>query len=158
MGYHNITTALDLVSTTQQAPLGKIFQRPDPVANAGLEEWVYVKNGEASTAFAAGTVLGHKDGTATYEVVRAPANCNPSRVVAVAQAAIAAGSYGWVQRKGQGLVKADTGDIAVDTGLIVGDTAGTADGSAAQTDNSFGHSTNAIAAGATGLVFLDCRG
>tara|TARA_R100001510_G_C7544492_1_gene130698 strand:+ start:175 stop:645 length:471 start_codon:yes stop_codon:yes gene_type:complete len=124
-----------LVTTTQQAPLGFILTVPD--GDKGAQEWIYVK---AEDAFSIGEIAARKAATLTYENVKsAPTDCPSANVVGVAQHAIAAGSYGFILRKGIGKVIADTGGLTANSAMVVGNAvAGTADNVGAVTTHAFG--------------------
>lgn len=121
------------VSTTAETELGRVMPYEHPTYGWG--DWVYVKNAEAATAFASGTVVMNKTTTATPgQGLVCATSTAPHRVIGVAQHAIAAGSFGWILKRGLGLVIADTADFTADTGLIPGNAvAGTADNVAAAT-------------------------
>ena len=87
-----------------------------------------------------------------------PATMHAGRVVGVAQHVIAQNSYGFILRRGLGLVLADSGDLTANLGMMVGDAAGTADDAGAVTTQAFGIATAAISAAATGNAFLNCQG
>ena len=147
--------AIDSTSATPQYAVGGLYAYNHPTY--GLQVYRYVYNGEASTAWAAGTVVMNKTaGSATpwYGLVCA-VSVAASRVIGVAQAAIAATYYGFILVDGIGLVLADTGGFTVDTGLIPGDTvAGTADNTSGATAASFGIALATTAAAATGLALI----
>lgn len=119
--------ALDEVGTTQLHELGT--ERVEHNNTYGERVWRYVKNAEAATAFAAGTVVMNKTTTTEAgQTLVCATSTSVHRVVGVAQHAIAAGSYGWILRRGVGSVVADTGGVTADTGLVPGNAvAGTAD-------------------------------
>jgi hypothetical protein len=150
--------ATTLVSTTPQARVGDTYT--EFTAKKGKKVWIYVMNDEAATAFAAGNVVSFPDGADEYDEVKlsTAAAANSSRVVGVAQHAIAAQSYGWILREGEGTIKADS-QIAANLGIIVGGgAAGTADPAGAITDQCIGWAHTLIAAGATGLARIRCWG
>jgi hypothetical protein len=126
------------VSTTALHPVGALAHRPDAqittAAHRGFggQIWRYVKNGEASAAFAAGSLVIRKAATTDESCVLMPTT-PVSRTYArgVAQHAIAAGSYGWILVRGPGLYVADASAVAADEVLIPdGSTAGAFDGQA----------------------------
>ena len=144
--------AVTTVDTAAQYELGTEWPMDAGEAEAldstvqGPQVWVYVFNDETSTAFAEGNVIALDASTANYDGVLAPTNAPKARLLGVAQHAIAAGSYGWILRKGFGEVLAGTGGISANTPLTVNDTdAGTAlDGSA--TESCFAFATEAATA------------
>ncbi len=144
------------VDTSAKLPLGFCYHQPADDGNAGEKVWIYVQM--TGAAAVVGSVLSFGDGATTYVVQKSPANTHASRVVGVAQHAIAQNSYGFILRRGLGSVLADTGDLSADTGLIVGDAVGTADDAAAVTSAVFGIATAGISAGATGNCFINCMG
>jgi hypothetical protein len=156
------STSLTLVSTTAQARPGDKFRvyLEGTQRGQGEQEWIYVKNTSA-TATAVGTVMAKAAGVVSYEAVTiAATSSNPHKVVGVAQHAIAAGSYGWILRKGPGFVLADATGYSVDTGLILdASTAGCAADAADPDDRIFGVSYIVqVGAGATGKAMLNCIG
>lgn len=152
-----ISVALDLVSATQQQPLGQTFERFHPTL--GQQVWIYVFNDEASSPLVVGSVCAHDASTPTPgDVILAPADAPAMRVVGVAQWTIPAGYYGFILRSGIGEVEADTAGITANTPLTVGAaTAGhSQDGSATEMCYAFAH--EAAAEGALATCTVDCRG
>ena len=101
-------------TTTQYHELGSIYVQEessgssvDGTDSQGPREWIYIKNGEASTAMALGEVIMRKASDITYVCQRATTTAPPAMLVGIAQSAIAAGSYGWIMRKGMSKVLAD---------------------------------------------------
>lgn len=99
----------------------------------GYQTWVYVKNAEASTAFAQGTVVtmntaGSSEKLAFQGVVAPAATGGTPRglVLGVAQHAIAAGSFGFILKKGRGEVLAGAGTITATSPIVVDDDAAAA--------------------------------
>lgn len=130
---------LDDVGTTQLFPLGTKCVVPAGyvtlasssglavTAADGEQEWVYIFNDEAATDFAAGDILKRDPSVTTYDswgLIQAPATTFADRfeLPAVAQWAIAAGSYGWALVKGAGLLRSGTGNVTADTPLTSGGT------------------------------------
>ena len=128
---HAADVVIDITEVDSSAmyPLGQEFYAPatsqasvttsKPPANSGPRVWVYVFNDEGSTAFAAGTVVMRDAGTATYDGVVTDGLVACHRLLGVAQHAIAAGSYGWILKRGIGEVQAgDTGDDQANDPLV----------------------------------------
>tara|TARA_Y100001973_G_C5201522_1_gene338088 strand:- start:3377 stop:3865 length:489 start_codon:yes stop_codon:yes gene_type:complete len=157
---------LTLVSTDQQCPLGFIYVDPasanQNVASQGRKEYIYVK---AASNIDLLDVCQRLAGTPNYGIPGAAGTGVESaangvfikRIVGVATiAAIPAGSYGFIQRRGIGTVVAGAAGLTADTGMIP-DTGGTAiDTSGSQ--RSFGIALNTVAAGNPTLAFLACEG
>lgn len=150
------------VSTTQKLQLGALYIESTDGATAtikgnGERVWRYVKNDEASTAFAAGNLVQRKDSTTTMlGVLPSTTPRGPNAYLGVAQHAIAAGSYGWVLTKGWGTVLADTGGISANQALIAGNAvSGAFDSSSTATTAGLGWATTAITAAATGSAYID---
>ena len=159
------------VDTTAQLPLGFLYREPASSDNEGEKVWIYVFNDEASTAFAAGNVIARDAATTTYDGILAAASSPGSRVIGVAQHAIAAGSYGFIQRQGIAEVKAGTGTIDANEGIVVDTTdAGTAmefgsiaeamDGTSTEhgVSGPFGWATENANATVLATCMIDCRG
>lgn len=147
------------VSTTKLYPLGYEITEPAGSDDAGPRTWVYVYNDEASTAFAQGDVIGRDAGTTTFDGVLIPTSSSPARALGVAQHAIAAGSYGWILKRGLGEVKADDSTaISANTALTVGtgSTAGRAQDVAAVTGDSFAFATEAAAVDTLATCYIMC--
>lgn len=145
-------------TSTPLDPVGTIYERYNSTTQC-MEEWIYIKNGEGSTAFAQGTIVAAKTGTVLRTGVIAPTSCAPIRVIGVAQYAITAGYYGWIMRKGFGEVLVDTGGVTADTGIIVGDAvAGRADNASGVTVATIGYTTETITATNLATCWIDCRG
>jgi len=157
-----VTTAVE----GAQAPLGFILTVPD--GDNGLQEWIYVN---AEDTLAVGTVAMRKDATATYLVKVAVKESPASRVVGVAQHAIAAGEFGFILRRGIGSVLAGTGTLDVNEGVCVD----TTDNGKAMEFKSIAEAQDATstehgisgpwgfaladaAADATASCYIDCRG
>lgn len=136
----NLGQSLDTVGTDQLYPLGSTYYEPPPYvadgtddallpANSGGRVYVYVKNAEASTAFAQGNIIIRSATTAQGILSTTTLANNPRhRVMGVAQWAIAAGSYGWIVAKGvcEVLTGATTGTTTVREIVVNENTAGTA--------------------------------
>ena len=118
---HAQLTASELsdVGTTKVHALGSMYETWN--GTNGRQVWRYIYNDEASTAFAAGTVLGWDTATSPKlgDAIVAPVDTPRNGLCGVAQHAIAAGSYGWVLAQGQGLVLAGTETIDLDMGVYV---------------------------------------
>lgn len=123
----------------------------------GPQVWVYVQ-ADSGGALVAGNVCSRKASTTTKIVVVCATSSDPANVVGVAQQAFTAGYYGFILKRGRGLVLADTGGITANTGIIPGNAvAGAADSSGGVTAASFGWAPVAISAGVTGYCQIDCR-
>ena len=140
------------VTTTQELPLG--FQVTVPNGDAGDQVWIYVS---ASESLVVGSVCSLAAAATTYNVRKIPVDTHACTVVGVAQHVIAGSSYGFILRRGKGVVLADSGGVTVNLGMIAGDAVGTADAAAAVTDASFGVA-QATAASATAACWLNCPG
>ena len=165
MGFTGAGISPTTVTTTQQAPLGFVLTAPSAVSNGGHCEWIYI---HTEDALVAGEVVMKKDGDATYANLKTgAAGVLNIRIVGVAQHVIAAGSYGFVLRKGVGEVgAADTGADQANDPLIVavGSSKGYGDvydsGTAADLGGVFAISSENAAAtiGALMTCTIDCRG
>ena len=134
------------------------FELTVPTANNGSQVWVYVFNDEASTAFAVGTLVQRDLATAAYDGIVSTGAISPQRIIGVAQHAIAAGSYGFILRKGVGQILCD-GSVTADTAVCPDANAGQATDVAAVTDAAIGVAL-ATDAGAATLVsaLINCVG
>lgn len=163
-------------STDQQYPLGtEAFEgpterlkwevsAPELYAYDGARRWVYIKNGSAS-AFVKGQVVTQEaisGGAERFHTEKAPVTSIPGIVVGVVQAAIAAGSFGWIVREGDCEVLAGTESIDANEPISVSDTdAGTAMECAADAADllrQFGYAREDAAAAATARCYVFCRG
>lgn len=130
-------TPLDQSSATLRYPLG---QRLTIVDGEGEKEFVYIQNTSAAT-LAVGA-MAVRDGTEDWGVQACATSTsyNPVSVFGFAQIEIPADHYGFVQRKGYGLVRA--GSTAITAGQLVvpttGSAAGTVTSSATQTSLAVG--------------------
>tara|TARA_R110000822_G_scaffold65002_7_gene159205 strand:- start:825 stop:1316 length:492 start_codon:yes stop_codon:yes gene_type:complete len=157
-----IGISLTSVETTRQAPLGQTVLQPAGTDGTGEKVWIYIK---ALDSLAAGNVVT-RDLSAmpavglNYEVKLSVVSVPPEFIVGVAQHAIAASSFGWVLREGQGEVKADSAAIITGAlGLISGTTAvGTAQAVGAPADNVFGYALETVAVSALATCVVDCKG
>lgn len=127
----------------------------------GPRIWKYVKNGEASTAFAAGNVVQRKASTTAPGIVTLSGSDAARNVIAgVAQHAIAAGSYGWVGYQGIFKVLAGTETIDVNVALCASSVAGSGQEASGASDalRSFGQGLEDAASTALGLCWIFPQG
>ena len=136
------------VSTTQQAPLGFVLERP--TANSGTQKWIYVFNDEPANAFTQGMLIQRDLATLTYDGLITTGAISPQRVMGVAQHTIAAGSYGFIMKEGIGQVLCD-GNVTADTAVCPDANAGQCTDVAAVTNAAIGVAL-ATDAGAATLV------
>tara|TARA_R110000787_G_scaffold50000_3_gene119517 strand:+ start:1887 stop:2357 length:471 start_codon:yes stop_codon:yes gene_type:complete len=156
MGFTATGISTTTVTTTQQAPLGFILTVPD--GDNGAQEWVYIYNDDAAS-LVEGTICTRDVLTATYDAIVAPVNAPTIGVMGVAQQTIAAGSYGFILRKGIGEVLADTGGVTAENALVVGNAVpGRADNVGAVTTHAFGYATETKAATLLATCFINCPG
>lgn len=122
---HAADVVIDITEVDSSAmyPLGQEFYSPatsqatvttsKPPANSGPRVWVYVFNDEPTASFAAGNIVmrdvttTNADGMLTTAGTLIPA----IRLLGVAQHTIAAGSYGWILKRGMGEVMAGDGAV-----------------------------------------------
>jgi len=155
--------------TTQVMPLGFEYHEPASGDDQGEKVWIYVFNDNGS--WVEGSVIARDASTTTYDGILAATSTPSSRVIGVAQHAIADGSYGFILKRGIGEVLAGTGTIDDDEGLCVDTTdVGTAmefgSIAIAQSGTStehgisgpFGWATEDAAATALATCRIDCRG
>ena len=150
------------VSTSAEALLGSTLQVE--VSNRGPQTWVYVLN-EGSVDFTEGDVAMRNTTSTDYKAVLATAGTliHGLRVIGVAQHLIAAGSYGYVLRRGIGTIQVGSGASVSDIEALTsgGVAAGSVIKFAAGTTAPacvFGMAVAGISAGGTGNAFFDCRG
>ena len=150
------------VSTTAEAELGSTLSTS--VTDQGPLTWVYVLN-EGSVDLTAGDVAMRNTTSTEFRVVIATAGTliHALRVVGVAQHTIAAGSYGYVLRRGLGTIQVGSGASVSDTEALTtgGVEAGSVIKFAAGTTAPacvFGMAVANISASGTGNAFFDCRG
>ena len=148
------------------APLGFEVVKQAASGN-GLQTWVYVFNDEASTDFSAGMIV-YRDPSATtydwYGGLIAPVDAHQPKVMVlgVAQHTIAAGSFGFILKRGVGSITAGTAALTVDAPFTSGgaDNAGRAityaDGTANENIAVIGHVAAQISGNATGTAWIDC--
>lgn len=166
MAVHASGIGHTLVTTTQQFPLGQIFERPSNTLGQGLEKWIYVQNVDAGD-LAVGqvcmkaTAAGAMTAQYTVEPTTATGTIPATRVPGVAQHVIAAGSFGFILKEGVGLVEVDDNNpIAGDALFSAG--AGTNAGEAADLSTAFEHChIGTVIVGAAGeqvTAFISCLG
>tara|TARA_Y100001973_G_C5185296_1_gene327446 strand:+ start:1551 stop:2057 length:507 start_codon:yes stop_codon:yes gene_type:complete len=117
------------VSTEQKLPLGFKYTEAASGDDMGERTWVYVFN-DGGASLTAGCAAFRDPSAANasdpagkmYGVfIAASGTVYPAvSVVGVAQHTIAAGSYGFIQCKGKGLVLNGTADITADTPITTG--------------------------------------
>jgi hypothetical protein len=142
--------------------LGQTVLQPAGTDGTGEKVWIYIKaldalaEGNVVTRDLAGLPAVGLDYDVKLSLVGAPSEL----LVGVAQHAIAANSYGWVLRKGQGEVKADSATpIAGGIGIVSGAAAaGTAQTAALPADNVFGYGLETVAVNALATCVVDCKG
>jgi hypothetical protein len=159
MPSHHWGGNIEDVDLTPTQPLGfEVVQ--DNNDGQGDKVWIYVENEvTAAAAFAIGTVVGRLSGATTTQGILSAASVHPDGVIGVAQHVIASGSYGFILRKGQGLVLADTGGLTANLGIIPGNAVtGRADDAAAVTGAAFGFCIVAATATNTATCQIDCKG
>ena len=156
MGFTAAGISVTTVSTDKLAPLG--FELTVPNGDKGVQVWVYVYNDEASTAFAEGTLVQRDLLTQTYDGIVTTGAISPQRIMGVAQHAIAAGSYGFILKKGIGNILCD-GNVTANIAQCPDGNAGQSTDVAAVTGAAFGVAL-ATDAGAASLVaaYLNCGG
>ena len=155
-----VTTAS--VSTNAEANLGTTLEVAS--TSRGPQTWVYVLN-EDSNALAAGDVVMRNTTSTDYKVVLSSAGAlvQSIRCIGVAQHAIPAGSYGYVLRRGLGTIQVGSGATVSDSegltpgGVEAGSIIKFAAGNVAP-GCIMALAVQNIAANATGLAFIDCRG
>jgi hypothetical protein len=155
-----VTTAS--VSITAEANLGTTLEVAS--TSRGPQTWVYVLN-EDSNALAAGDVVMRNTTSTDYKVVLSSAGAlvQSIRCIGVAQHAIPAGSYGYVLRRGLGTIQVGSGATVSDSegltpgGVEAGSIIKFAAGNVAP-GCIMALAVQNIAANATGLAFIDCRG
>ena len=141
-------------------PLGFEYVEHDwSTDDAGPRTWIYIENAESSASLIAGTVVGRAAGSSEVKGILCPVSETASRVIGVAQHTIAAGSFGFVLKKGVGSVLIDTG-VSANAGLQCGNgTAGRADAAGgALTHPTFGMSLATIGTGEVGTCWINCQG
>ena len=150
------------VSTSAEALLGSTLRVEG--SNRGPQTWVYVLN-EGSVDFTEGDVAMRNTTSTDYKAVLATAGTliHGLRVIGVAQHLIAAGSYGYVLRRGIGTIQVGSGASVSDIEALTsgGVAAGSVIKFAAGTTAPacvFGMAVANISAGGTGNAFFDCRG
>jgi hypothetical protein len=150
------------VSTTAEALLGSTLQVGG--SNRGPQTWVYVLN-EGSVDFTVGDVVMRNTTSTDYRAVLTTAGTliHGLRVIGVAQHLIAAGSYGYVLRRGIGTIQVGSGASVSDIEALTsgGVAAGSVIKFAAGTTAPaciFGMAVAGISSSGTGNAFFDCRG
>jgi hypothetical protein len=133
------------------------------VTDRGPLTWVYVLN--EGVDLTVGDVAMRNTTSTEFRVVIATAGTliHALRVVGVAQHTIAAGSYGYVLRRGLGTIQVGSGATVSDTEALTtgGVEAGSVIKFAAGTTAPacvFGMAVANISASGTGNAFFDCRG
>jgi len=110
------------VQTTKSYDPGQLVTTED--ATYGTRTWRYIKNAEASTALAVGTIVQRKAATADdmSGIVCVTANKGRFALLGVSQSVIAAGSFGFILKEGIGSILADGSIGAGDTIMSEGTT------------------------------------
>lgn len=160
MSYRVLIGEVDRVDTVQRHALGQIFEVPEKssgdLQDMGATLWMYVKNDEATAAFAVGQAIQRKAGATTVLAeIKAAGVTDPARVFGFAQHIIAAQSYGFIQISGIGQILCD-GSVTADTAVTVDTNLGQMTDVAAVTDV-FLALALATDSGAASLVDADIR-
>ena len=104
------------------APLGFVLERPTP--NAGTEEWVYIEAGAAGIN--PGCAVMRDPASPTYKGAPTTVAVDPvlpARILGVAQHAIGNGQFGFILKRGLGIVQAGNGAVvAANTALTAAGT------------------------------------
>tara|TARA_R110002020_G_scaffold108164_4_gene250809 strand:- start:16 stop:528 length:513 start_codon:yes stop_codon:yes gene_type:complete len=169
---HAADVAIDITEVDSSAmyPLGQEFYSPatsqasvttsKPAANTGPRVWVYVFNDD-TPAFAAGEIIMRDASTTTYDGIVTTGTIPAIRVLGVAQHAIAAGSYGWILKRGLGeLAVVDTAEDQANDPMV-SDAGGRADVMAAGEEHeviAFATENAAATAGALLTAWINCPG
>jgi hypothetical protein len=153
----SINSALDVVDTTDQCGIGAEFIEYH--ATYGERLWIYVKNDGGSSVTAGMGVVRKASTLSRGTGAKGATSSIPMDYLGVAQHTIADGSFGWVLKRGQGTVLADTGGISANQGLVAGNAvAGAFDSTSTATTACVGRAHAAIAAAATGVAWINCPG
>lgn len=146
--------ALDLVSTSAQAPLGKVVEQY--VANQGTEEWVYIQNASGAAWAVADVISGAASSTFTGAL--SPVASTPRRVRGIVVTAIPDASFGWIKKRGVVSIRNGTAAaiVALD-GLMLDTTVPGRAAAAAIAGMAFGHAITAAATGALFTGFVSCE-
>lgn len=147
--------ALDLVSTTQYAPLGHIVEMPS--ATGHDEQWVYIQN-SSGAAWALGDIIAATTDL-TYKGTLAPTSSSASKVRGVCVTPVPDGSFAWIKKKGRCTITNGTAGAIAALDNLVPDSAvaGRAMVSAAVTTFGFGYALTAAAAGVAFTGMIDCK-
>lgn len=98
---------ITVTQTTPEVEVGSRarYQHPD----YGWQEWLYIRNGEASSSLTAGlgVMLEASVAAGVFDGNISGAATSNARMLGVAQHTIAAGSYGWILRNGFGLIQSN---------------------------------------------------
>ena len=155
-GFTAAGISVTTVSTDQLAPLG--FELTVPDGNNGAQVWVYVFNDETSDSFTAGMLIQRDDATATYDGVISTGAVSCERILGVAQHTIAAGSYGFILKRGIGTILCD-GNVTANSGVCPDARAGEATDVAAVTDTAVAVALAADSGVGTSVsAMIMCRG
>jgi len=158
-----IGTGITETSTTQLHDLGLEVEIRASTATAqgnGLQVWVYVQNGDVSS-FTAGMLIQRKASTTTkIGAISIQGTLKaPQAYIGVAQHTIAAGSYGWILKKGWGTILTDDTGVTANQSLIAGNNAaGSFDSSATATTAALGFAPTAVGASTTGSAWINIPG
>ena len=156
MGFTAAGISATTVSTTQLAPLG--FELTAPNGDKGVQVWVYVFHDEAANSFTEGMLIQRDLLTETYDGIITTGAISPQRVMGVAQHTIAAGSYGFILKRGIGQILCD-GNVTANIAVCPDANAGQATDVAAVTNAAIGVAL-ATDAGAASKVaaYINCTG
>ncbi|MHC4619434.1 MAG: hypothetical protein ACYTEQ_16935 [Planctomycetota bacterium] len=127
-------------------------------AEEGDRVWVYIQNNTGS-ALAAGDVVGRPTTFTRYIVNDVTAGSNAMSVIGVAQHAIAQAEFGWVLKRGRGVILGEaTGWVANSALRVSAGTAGSAEIVVAITDHAFAWGIAANAGSVTSTAYINCQG
>ncbi len=151
-----------IISSTALFPVGMTMIRFNSTTQCE-ETWIYVKNDEAATATAVGSVCLQDVAAANGNVLLStnpgsePLGIKPK---GVAQFAITAQYYGWIMQKGFAEVLGGSAGFTAATALVPDGAAagGAEDMVAGEEHRVFGHAIDTTAAAATGTAWINCLG
>jgi hypothetical protein len=154
-GFGDVLDSTCVTTDAQRRALGTM--RVEYNATYGRRVWIWVKNGEASSAWAEGNSVKRKDSTTSYTGVLSTTAAPRTSVLGFAQWAVAAGSYSWILTHGFGSVKDSGSGLTANTGFTSAASGTVADG-VIGTNDMIGYSAAAVSASAVGTAFVDCAG
>jgi hypothetical protein len=152
-GFGDVLDVTCVTTDSKRRALGTMRVEYD--ATYGRRVWVWVVNGEASSAWALGNSVKRKDSTNSFTGVLGTTSTPQPAALGCAQWAVPAGSYSWILKEGFGTVLDSGSGLTANNGLTFAASGTWANGTIG-TNDLMGVAGAAISASASGVALIRC--